>query len=77
MCFLVNAAMSVEGVFRRWKHGIKVGLPHVAVEAIDLVEGGIAVYREAIGSEADELALQSVSGLNVLCNQELALPYFS
>ncbi len=58
--------MCIERVFRGWKDRVKFGLPYVAIEAIDLVESGIAVYREAVWSETDEFALQGVSELTSL-----------
>jgi hypothetical protein len=58
---LVYATMGIEHIFRGRKDGIKLRFPNVRVEAVYLLESGIAIDGEAIWTKTNELACTIIS----------------
>lgn len=51
---LVNATMSIVGVLIGREGSVEIGLLDGCVEAVDALEGGGGVDREAVWAKADE-----------------------
>ena len=66
MSSLVNAVVCIGGILGCREDGVELRFSNVAVEAIDLFQGGIAVDGQTVGSKSYELACQKCSAIVAL-----------